>query len=61
MTLTDNRKNQDALKHGRGNDNEGPDLCVMRVPLTFGIQCPNFICFDWKWQINVKPYNIYIH
>ena len=24
--------NQGALKHGRGNDNEGPDLCVMRVP-----------------------------
>ena len=23
---------QGALKHGRGNDNEGPDLCVMRVP-----------------------------
>ena len=26
------RCEQGALKYVRGNDNEGPDLCVMRVP-----------------------------
>ena len=28
----DFKSHQGALKHGRGDDSEGPDLCVMRVP-----------------------------